>query len=311
MEREANYTAVGAFVLLVAAMIGLFVYWYSDGRERRNYQPWEIYFTGTVSGLSQGGPVRYLGVDVGRVRTIHIDPRDASRVQVIVDIDRSTPVSDATTAQLTLAGVTGLLFIDLRQNEDSRNIMAPVPGERYKVINTVPSGFDAFLSQLPELADHAANLLERMQVVFSEENAGALNQMVQNLKTTSDQMPGTMAKVNMLVTDLDGTGEEIRKLVATLNEALPLMGPKLSELTEGLQKTVANLERVSEEVGSVVAENRQSVAGFTHDGLPELERTVREARAAVEEFGELAESLKRNPSQILYRNPETGVRVRR
>ena len=30
MEREANYTAVGAFVLLVAALAGAFVYWYSD-----------------------------------------------------------------------------------------------------------------------------------------------------------------------------------------------------------------------------------------------------------------------------------------
>jgi phospholipid/cholesterol/gamma-HCH transport system substrate-binding protein len=311
MEREANYTAVGAFVLLVAAMMGLFVYWYSDGRERRNYQPWEMYFTGSVSGLSRGGPVRYLGVDVGRVRTIHIDPRDASRVQVIVDIDRSTPVSDATTAQLSLAGVTGLLFIDLRQNEDSRNIMTPVPSEHYQVINTVTSGFDTFLSQLPELADHATNLFDRMQVVFSEENAGALSQMVQNLKTTTDYMPGTMMKVNALVTDLDETGAEIRKLAAALNQALPLLGPKVVELTEGLQKTVTNLERVSEEVSSVVAENRQSVAGFTHDGLPELERTVREARAAVEEFSELAESLKRNPSQILYRNPEGGVKVRR
>ena len=29
MEREANYAAVGAFVLLITAMAGLFVYWYT------------------------------------------------------------------------------------------------------------------------------------------------------------------------------------------------------------------------------------------------------------------------------------------
>jgi ABC-type transporter Mla subunit MlaD len=32
MEREANYAAVGAFVLLVALVAALFVYWYSDSR---------------------------------------------------------------------------------------------------------------------------------------------------------------------------------------------------------------------------------------------------------------------------------------
>ena len=32
MEREANYTAVGAFVMLVLAMAVAFIYWYSDAR---------------------------------------------------------------------------------------------------------------------------------------------------------------------------------------------------------------------------------------------------------------------------------------
>lgn len=311
MEREANYTAVGAFVILVTALIGLFVYWYSDGRERRHYQPWEIYFRGSVSGLSQGGPIRYLGVDVGRVRAIRIDKRDPGRVQVIADIDESTPVSDATTAQLSLAGVTGMLFIDLRQNVDRREIMPPVPSERYPVINTVPSGFDAFLSRLPVLADRAADLLERMQVVFSEENSEAMGRTIQNIEAATKQLPDTMTRVNALVAELDGTGAEVRKLAAAMNEALPSLGPKVYELTESLQKTAANLERASAEVSGLVADNREGVASFTRDSLPELERTLREARASLEQLGQLAETLNQDPSRILYRSPQGGVQVPR
>ncbi|MEY2853688.1 MAG: hypothetical protein RL030_820 [Pseudomonadota bacterium] len=311
MEREANYTAVGAFVILVTALLGLFVYWYSDGRERRNYEPFEIYFAGSVSGLSQGGPIRYLGVDVGRVRAIRIDKRDAARVQVIADIDSSTPISDTTTAQLSLAGVTGLLFIDLRQNVDRREIMPPVPSERYPVINTVQSSFDSFLSRLPVVADRAADLLERAQVIFSEENSEALSKTIQNLKAASDQMPDTMKKVNALVAELDGTSAEVRKFAAALNETLPSLGPKVWDLTEKLTATATNLERASAEISLMVAENRDGVAGFTRDGLPELERTLREARAAAEQFGELADTLKRDPSQILYRSPTGGVQVPR
>ena len=48
MEREANYAAVGAFVLIVALLGALFVYWYSDTREHRDYNRYEIYFTGSV-----------------------------------------------------------------------------------------------------------------------------------------------------------------------------------------------------------------------------------------------------------------------
>jgi len=112
MEREANYAAVGAFVLLVTLIGALFVYWYSDTREHRDYDRYEVYFEGSVSGLERGAAVRYLGVGVGRVVGMHIDPRDPSRVQVIVDIDSTTPISSKTVAELSLQGVTGLLYID-------------------------------------------------------------------------------------------------------------------------------------------------------------------------------------------------------
>ena len=82
VERDANYAAVGAFVLLVALLGALFVYWYSDTREHRDYNRYEIYFDGSVSGLDKGAAVRYLGVGVGRVYDMRIDPRDSSRVEV-------------------------------------------------------------------------------------------------------------------------------------------------------------------------------------------------------------------------------------
>jgi phospholipid/cholesterol/gamma-HCH transport system substrate-binding protein len=200
MERDANYLAVGAFVLLVTVLAGFFVYWYSDGRDRRNLQPYEIYFQGNVTGLSEGGSVRYLGVDVGRVRRIRIDHRSAE-----VQVDRRhRPVNtdlDQTTASLSLMGVTGLLYINLRQNVDQREIIPPVPSERYPVINSVRSDFDAFLSTLPDIAGRAAELMGRLQQIFSVENSQGMAKMIDNLRATSEQMPGTMKHVDTLVTD--------------------------------------------------------------------------------------------------------------
>ena len=102
MEREAKYAAVGAFVILVVTMAAAFVYWYADSRDARAYTRYEVYFDGSVSGLTVGSTVRYLGVDVGRVRTMRIDPRSATRVQVIVDIDSSAPVSKETASKTPL-----------------------------------------------------------------------------------------------------------------------------------------------------------------------------------------------------------------
>src|SRR5260370_34957719 len=75
MDRDANYVAVGAFVLLVIAMAVSFVLWYTNQQERHIYLRYEIYFPGTVSGLSPGSPVRYLGAKVGTARPILSDPQ--------------------------------------------------------------------------------------------------------------------------------------------------------------------------------------------------------------------------------------------
>ena len=207
--------------------------------------------------------------------------------------------------------MTGLLFIDLRQSADQRELMPPVPSERYPVINSVRSDFDTFLASLPGIADSTAEVLRGAQVIFSPENSEALAATIRNLKESSDQMPGTMRRVDTLVTELTGTGAELRKLAAQMNEAVPSLGPKVYELTEKLNGTAANLERASASIEKMLAENREGIAGFTRDGLPELERTLREARIASEQFGELARSLSDDPSRILYQPTERGVQVPR
>jgi phospholipid/cholesterol/gamma-HCH transport system substrate-binding protein len=255
--------------------------------------------------------VRYLGVDVGRVRRIRIDGRSPERVQVIADIDRSTPIAEETTASLSLMGVTGLLYINLRQNVDRREVMEPVPSERYPVINTVNSDFDTFLSTLPVIAGRASEVLLRLQQIFSTNNSADLTTMIGNLKAASDQMPATMKHVDELVTELTGTSAEIRRVAAQLNENLPTMGPQFRDLTERLAATAENMERASATFEQMLAENRGGIAGFTQNGLPELERTLREARAAAEQFQELSRNLNDDPSRILYQPRGRGVEVPR
>ena len=311
MERDANYTAVGAFVLLIAVMAGMFVYWYSEGRDRRSYVPYEIYFTGSVTGLSEGGSVRYLGVEVGRVRRIRLDRRSPERVQVVADIDESAPVGQDTTAQLSLMGVTGLLYIDLNQKVEGKEIMPLVESERYPVINTVRSDFDTFLASLPEIAGSAAELLNRAQEIFSPENSAALADMVKNLHEASVGLPSTMKRVDELVGSLGSTSDDVRELARGLRGATDELRPEVAQLAQRLNRTADNLERASRGIEAFVAENRAGVTAFAQDGLPQLQRTLQEARDAAAEFAELSRSLKADPSQLIYQPVERGVKVKR
>jgi phospholipid/cholesterol/gamma-HCH transport system substrate-binding protein len=309
VERDANYTAVGAFVILVVAMAGLFVYWYADSREAREYKRYEIYFQGSVSGLSIGGPVRYLGVDVGRIYRIRVDRRSSDRVQVIADIDAEAPISEQTLAQLSLQGVTGLLFIDLEKSENRRDAMPPVPSERYPVINSVRSDFDELLATLPDVAGRARELIARMQDLFSPQNTEAVAQTLISVQEASRRMPETLDQVNALLAELRNTTGEMRMTAATLSSTTTRIAPEVIEAVERLRATADNIAKTTEGVTRLVEENRGGINAFTRDSLPEFERMVREARSAAEDVRELSRSLKDDPSRVLYQPNYRGVEI--
>jgi phospholipid/cholesterol/gamma-HCH transport system substrate-binding protein len=311
MEREANYAAVGAFVVLVVIMAVLFVYWYSDSREHRDYTRFEVYFEGSVSGLERGAPVRYLGVDIGRVYTMRIDPRDSSRVQVLVDLDSTAPVSDKTVAELSLQGVTGLLYMDLIQDTGTRRLTRPVPSEKYPVIRSARSSFDVLLASLPDLVGLASDVADRAARMLSDKNIASVSNALANIDKATSTLPNTLQEVQTLVTELRDAAGEVRAVAEQANGVISTAGPEIVTAMSRVRMVADNLSNASDRLDKLVEENRQDIRSFTREGLPELERFLREGRSAAREFRDLSRSLRDDPSQILYQPPPQGVEIPR
>jgi phospholipid/cholesterol/gamma-HCH transport system substrate-binding protein len=310
MEREANYVAVGAFILLVMAMAVGFVLWYTDANDSRDYELYEIYFTGSVSGLDRGSPVRYLGVDVGRVRRLSIDKQDASRIVSVVEIDREAPITAATRASLGLQGVTGLLFINLKEVPNVDKSVPLTQGERYPEIPSLASDFDVFLSSLPEVMGRANDLLTRVGRVFSDENLEGLAATVNSLRTATAGLPQTAQNITKLVDDLRGTVQEINSAAQSLRGISEDARPEVKNALARLTDTANNLAKASESIDRFTQKSEAQLGHFSEQGLFELERLVRETRSAAREFRDLSRSLRENPSQILYEPPQSGVEIR-
>jgi phospholipid/cholesterol/gamma-HCH transport system substrate-binding protein len=309
MDRDANYAAVGAFVLLVIAMAVSFVLWYTNQQDKHIYLRYEIYFPGTVSGLTPGSPVRYLGVNVGKVTRILIDPQQRNRVLVIADIDASAPIDGGTRASLSLQGITGLLFIDLKQDGNAR-----VPGElaeglHYPVIRSAPSDFDVLLSNLPTLATHLVELVDRVDQVFSDENVRSFKATLDNVRLASERLPATLREGQELLGDARKAAQEVKGAAADLREIEAHAGPDLESAVANMRHVSDNLAKTSDLLEHFVADNEPVVSRFTHQSLPELEQLLRESRQAARDFRDLSRSLKQNPSQLIYEPNYRGVEV--
>lgn len=311
MEREANYAAVGAFVLLITLIGALFVYWYSDSREHKVFRRYEIYFDGSVSGLERGAAVRYLGVGVGRVQQMHIDPRDPGRVQVIVDIDSSTPISDKTLAELQLQGVTGLLYIDLQQIGADVPVPPSVPGIDYPVIRSARSRLDVFLARLPDVLASAGEVVDRASRALSDKNIAAITSALGNIDKASSGLPQTLRDINTLVSELRGATVDLAGSAKGARQVLDQAGPEVIGALQRVRMVADNLANATDQIEKLVGDNRQDLRSFTRDGLPEVERLLREGRAAAQELRELSSSLRENPSQLLYQPRQVGMEIPR
>jgi phospholipid/cholesterol/gamma-HCH transport system substrate-binding protein len=311
VEREANYTAIGAFVLLVIGMAVAFVYWYSDARNSKSYQRYEVYFEGSVSGLNAGSTVRYLGVDVGRVVTLNIDRRSAARVQVIVDIDSATPIGEKTVAELSFLGVTGLLYIDLLGNAGNKKLTPPIEGERYPVIRSVRSGFDVFFSGLPEVMGRASEVAQRASRVLADENIEALGSTIDSLERSSRLLPATMGEVDALARELRQLTRDLTIVTQTMRTVTQESAPLVSQGIRKLDTAAENLASASKRLDQLLAENAEGITSFTQNGLPELEALLRESRGTSDELRQLARELREEPSRLLYEKAPQGLEVPR
>jgi phospholipid/cholesterol/gamma-HCH transport system substrate-binding protein len=309
MEREANYLAVGTFILLVLGMGIAFVFWYTDANDGRNLGNYEIRFAGSVSGLDRGSPVRFLGVDVGRVRRLAIDPEDPSRVEVVVEVDDSAPISSATRASLKYQGVTGLLYVELREAPDVVKTSKLKQGRRYPQIDSVASDFDVLVESLPELMGRATALLERATRLLSDDNLTALANTLKSMRDTTATLPATTKHVASLIEELQATMVEVRVSAANLRAITTEARPEIQTTLTRMATVAENLENASARIDRFTQKSETQLGNFSEQGLFELQRLMRETRSAAREFRDLSRSLKENPSQILYEPPVSGVEI--
>jgi phospholipid/cholesterol/gamma-HCH transport system substrate-binding protein len=309
MDRDANYVTVGAFVLLLLAMAAGFVLWYSETGDRRSYQRYEIYFDGSVFGLSEGGSVRYLGVAVGRVARIGLDPRDASRVRVLADIADDTPIDEATVARLALQGVTGLLFIDLKPADPGKPLSVPPPSIDHPVIPSERSDFDVFLSTLPDAVAKASEVLNRMSAMLSDHNIQAVSASMENVRAATAELPGAMKEMRQLMAQLETTTAEIHGVAVEVRGVTAVAAPELAAGMKKLREAAESMAAVSARLDQMVARNEEGVSRFTEQGLAEFEALARDLRESSRAIERLGQSLREDPSRLLYQPATRGVEI--
>lgn len=293
MESKANYVLVGAFVLAGLVLLAIFVGWLVRSGDHRRYDRYAINFQESVSGLSEGSIVRFRGIQVGRVFSLGLDPKNPEQVRVVVDIDDKLPIRVDTTASMKYQGVTGLSFIELTNGQPTSPKLEAKEGEEYPVITSTPSAVEKVMARVPEIIDRLGQVTERLNRAMGDENLAAFGETLGNLRTFSNALVSNRQALETLVGDaskaMKSVGESSRKFQRVVDK-----------VDEDVIDAVHSLRDVTEEAHGILADNRGNLADFSATGLTSLPDLFVSAQNAAIRADRLAERLADNPSQLVY-----------
>jgi phospholipid/cholesterol/gamma-HCH transport system substrate-binding protein len=208
-----------------------------------------------------------------------------------------------------MQGVTGLLYIDLLANGDTRARMTTVPSEVYPVIDSVQSNFDRLLASLPDVVGRATELVDRASRVLSDENIVAFTGTMKSIEQTAATLPATMRDAGAVVAELRATMADVRVAATGARQLIETSGPNLAAASERMRAISDSLANTSASLDRLMTDHRDDLGLFLRDSLPEMERLLRDSRTAAQEFRELSRSLKSDPSQLLYEPSYRGVEI--
>jgi phospholipid/cholesterol/gamma-HCH transport system substrate-binding protein len=172
METQARHVLVGSFVLAILAAIFIAVVWIAGVEPGHKPSFFDIYFKGSVTGLAEGAPVRYSGVQIGRVDDISLDPANVERVRVRIEVDRPTVIKQDAVASLEMQGITGYAFVQVTGGTRDSPVLQAKEGERYPVIASTPSRLEMVFQNAPELIDRALLIADRLSAILDDKNRG-------------------------------------------------------------------------------------------------------------------------------------------
>jgi phospholipid/cholesterol/gamma-HCH transport system substrate-binding protein len=285
METQANYVAVGAFVL--ACVIGLVVtiMWLAGVQYSQEYAYYQASFKGSVTGLGKGTVTRYNGIEVGRITDLQFDPNDPQRVIVTMQVQPNLNIREDSVASIESQGFTGGSFVEITGGTAKSPLLVAHEDQRYPVIRTKQSTFAELQQSAPQVIAKLNVTASRLNDLLNDNNRNAIAHVLSNLDETSQVIARRSA-------DIDATIANANKAMANLTDASNNLRPTLDKVDLTVQK-----------YGKVADDADAFING---DGLAQLSDLIGEMRRLVANLTQASDQLNRQPTKLLFGDRHKG-----
>ena len=264
METKANYLMIGGFVLGVLVLAFISVFWMSNfgGGGKRYY----IVFESSVAGLTTGSSVGFNGIRVGEVQSFALDPHDARKVQVLINVRDDTPVRQNSHASIQSMGLTGGSGIQITPGTPDSEILVATAEDPIPVIQADPGSGQGVFEAGSAALNNANVFISKLHALLD-----------QNEKAIST----TMTNVEQFTTMLAEKKEDI--------------GQAITDVKDGAQ----SFKSLSDKLEVSLGDNMDGLTRQARDSLQEFGNFMREGRRTAVTLNRILEKLEADPKGFL------------
>jgi phospholipid/cholesterol/gamma-HCH transport system substrate-binding protein len=310
MENRLSYSIVGAFVFFLLLGSVVSIVWLGRYSDEGSFKFYHVATKESVSGLNEKAPVKLHGVQIGEVRDIAINPKNAEEVLVIIRVQESAPIKESTYAIIEAQGITGLSFIQLQgSTNDSKDLKTGSNKDEYGIIYSRPSTFSRIDKTITSVSLKAEKIFERAEEIMSDKNLKNFERILENSAKIAESTSKTMAniethnhEINTLLKESIDAARGIKAMSYSFTSAIDHTGID----------TMNNVREASKSVKSVMGglNEKMEKGAFDLDilvkeNLLPLQNTLHELELVLRETRDLVGNLKDSPSDLLFKTETT------
>ena len=188
---------------------------------------------GSASGLGRGSFVLFNGVKVGDVKRVYIDVDNPTVAIADTEIDRMTPITKSTQADIGLAGLTGQANIELK-GADPKEVKLLDQAEKEGRIPEIvanPSAVTNLLQTAQNIFTRADKVLSELEG-FTRDVRGPLTRTVKNVETFSDALAKNSDGIDKFLSAVSSLSDQLKAVTgipacATYRPPLAMIVPPI------------------------------------------------------------------------------------
>ena len=291
MEHRVSYTIIGAFVIVLGALLVAALLWLAAGGATGHYKDYVIYLKSGAGSLNSNSPVLYHGVPVGRVSTVTLDPKNPTRARVVLSIRSDAPIKQDTRAEVDTRWVTGAGYISLSGGSPSSPPIKAPGDDKLPVIPTQVSSVTSLTTAAQNVAQHIIVVTKRLDKMLSDKNIQSISDSLQN--------------ISVLTKNLAQRSKDLDRAINNLNDTLGnarVASKKLPALIDKAQQTITTFNQVADKIGNAAGGVDKTA---THLSMlaPQAQSLLQQLSQTSRSLNQLLEELKRQPSSVLFGKP--------